>query len=316
VTYSCYDITQLCPSAEVGLRRSLSEGRALQAEIQADSGSSSEVTTTASTFGVLLESIGNELSNVLSSNPFALNLSKATAILAFMGTLVGFIFITLVFLLILDNNERTQKIYVRKEQAALAALLLQEDMKNGGKGDLGVSFHNYIYQLNSKNTMLGKAKKFTKSIKSGITLTLVTNSLKGESTTERDSQKESQKKNRNGSSVSFKTTETAQRRKTDARTMYETWTGNSTPSSTDNMSISYNSKILNLNKNNSSESNSVTDPTGASLKTKVLKVTSLLSAFNNKKNLIEEKSVEEHLPNEIEGEDQRRRDSMLIGDCK
>jgi hypothetical protein len=41
----------------------------------------------------------------------------------------------------LDYNEKIQKIYVKKEQRVLAAKLLQEDMKNGKKGDLGAIFN-------------------------------------------------------------------------------------------------------------------------------------------------------------------------------
>jgi hypothetical protein len=120
------------------MRRSLSEGRALQV---VDSDTKTAATaTTASTFGVLLDSLVAELASVLSSNPFALNLGESTAILSFMGSLVGFILIALVFLLRLDHNERIQKIYVKKEQCVLAAKLLEEDMKSGGKGDLGESF--------------------------------------------------------------------------------------------------------------------------------------------------------------------------------
>jgi glycerol-3-phosphate acyltransferase PlsY len=120
------------------MKRSLSEGRALQV---AESDTKTATTaTTASTFGTLLNSLVAELASVLSSNPFALNLGESTVILSFMGSLVGFILIALVFLLRLDHNERIQKIYVKKEQRVLAAKLLEEDMKSGGKGDLGESF--------------------------------------------------------------------------------------------------------------------------------------------------------------------------------
>jgi hypothetical protein len=57
-----------------------------------------------------------------------------------MGSLVGFILITLLILQRLDYDEKIQKIYVKREQRVLAARLLQEDMKNGGKGDIGESF--------------------------------------------------------------------------------------------------------------------------------------------------------------------------------
>jgi hypothetical protein len=40
-----------------------------------------------------------------------------------------------------NSKEKIQNTYIKQEQRVLAAKLLREDMKNGGKGDLGVSFH-------------------------------------------------------------------------------------------------------------------------------------------------------------------------------
>jgi hypothetical protein len=63
----------------------------------------------ASTYGVLLNSLAAELSSTLSSNPFALDLSKAVAILSFMGALIGFIVISFILLLRWDYREKVGK---------------------------------------------------------------------------------------------------------------------------------------------------------------------------------------------------------------
>jgi predicted RNA-binding protein with RPS1 domain len=214
-------------SHSISLSLPLLKSRALQAtgggglteELESDA--ATEVTT-ASTFGVLLESILAQLSSVLSSNPFELDLSKAAAILAFTGCLVGFILLTLFFLIKLDYNERIQKIYVKKEQLALAAKLLQEDMKGGGKGDLGESFNKYIHKLNDRNTVVGKVKRLSVSIRDQGSLLWKDESA---SKTNPHSRKESR---RNSLPASFKTQDASFRRKSDARTMYENWTGKAT----------------------------------------------------------------------------------------
>jgi hypothetical protein len=206
VTYSCYDITQLCPPTEVNVRRSLSERYTTLARenrtttvglelsrsdsvldkytrvLQALDGTAN-VVTTANTFGVIVKSVLAELANVLSINPFALNLNQATAVLAFTGSLVGFILILLVFFTRLDDKERIQKVYVKKEQCALATKLVQEDMKNGGHGDIGASFHKYIYQLNDRNTVAEKVRRITKSVKDEGLSSSVFKLLKGEGKT-------------------------------------------------------------------------------------------------------------------------------------
>jgi hypothetical protein len=160
VTYSCYDITQLCPSTSA--RRDLgdtavddegeSEGALFSDENvvsseRSPSSSSSRSLQTAdddggatapiasATFGVLLQSIGAELSSVLSENPFSKPLGQSTIVLAFLGCFVGFIIISLLLLRRLDHRESLERIYLKNEGDVAARKLLEGDIKNGGNGN-------------------------------------------------------------------------------------------------------------------------------------------------------------------------------------
>ena len=182
VTYSCYDSTQLCPLSSVkvysqdreyesmGVFISVSDdddddgeqgyerieherdkddlrqtpSRFLLAD---DDNTAVSTSTSTSTYGMLLETVLGELSSVLSSNPFALNLAKSTTVLSLVGCLGGFIILMLIYLLRLDNNERLHKIYVRKERDAVARNLLETDLKNGGKGDLDASYQLHVRDI-------------------------------------------------------------------------------------------------------------------------------------------------------------------------
>jgi hypothetical protein len=171
VTYSCYDISQICPSSVV--RRSLLESSSVDEEeekeekeeddelfkgetlnydeyhaadndddtrllVGADDDSASGV---PSTYGVLVRSIVGEISAVLSSNPFTLNLGQSKTVLFFVGCLSGFIFLMLLYLLRRDNKEKIQRTYVQSANDSKARKLLEEDIKNGRKGD-----HSLLYQ--------------------------------------------------------------------------------------------------------------------------------------------------------------------------
>ena len=163
VTYGCYDITQLCPSTRANRQLgdnevdddSEGEGEGVVSSrdhFESIEGSSRSglsrslqtadddgTTTTAmssATFGVLLKSIGAELSTVLSENPFATPLGQSTIVLAFLGCLVGFIVITLLLLRRLDNRENLERVYLKKERDGVARKMLEGDIKNGGSGSL------------------------------------------------------------------------------------------------------------------------------------------------------------------------------------
>jgi hypothetical protein len=169
VTYSCYDISQICPSSVV--RRSLLESSSVDEEeveeedvdelIKGETFGYDESDTTdndddtrllagadddsangvPSTYGVLVRSIVGEISAVLSSNPFTLNLGQSKTVLIFVGCLSGFIFLMLLYLLRRDYKEKIQRTYVQSANDTKARKLLEEDMKNGRKGD-----HSLLYQ--------------------------------------------------------------------------------------------------------------------------------------------------------------------------
>jgi hypothetical protein len=111
VTYSCFDITQLCPSSLIRVGRNL-DGTEDGSDININSiglrnlDMVKDTSEEISTYGVLLERLENELSSTLSSNPFALDLSEAVAILSFMGGLVGFIVLSLFMFRRMDNHEK------------------------------------------------------------------------------------------------------------------------------------------------------------------------------------------------------------------
>jgi hypothetical protein len=170
VTYGCFDITQLCPtstatrnligvggqgggpifegtnevdegeveieeSVEHTLRRSLDENPA--------------AFTTASTYGMLVQSVIAELGDVLSSNPFALDPSKSIVVLTFMSVLTGGIIIIMLYLQTLDKTDLLHKSYVQREYDAAARKHLEYDLKHGGKGDLGETYQQYSNEFRS-----------------------------------------------------------------------------------------------------------------------------------------------------------------------
>ena len=178
VTYGCYDISQLCPSTTI--KRSLkysdheSTGNLIE-ETDEDEDQelgepadaeywtnrqernlgpidddASTPSVSGSTYGVLLQSIGAELSNVLSSNPFKLNVAESIVVLTFVGCLGGFIILMLIYLLRLDDDEQLYKIYVKRGADAAARKSLEDDLKNGGKGDLSSTFTEYLNTQNKE----------------------------------------------------------------------------------------------------------------------------------------------------------------------
>ena len=175
VTYGCFDIAQLCPSTRIRrlLRNSDHESTGtLIEEIDEDEddddkeiGESENVgyltnrqerhlgpidddasaaSVSGSTYGVLLQSIEAELSNVLSSNPLKLNVAESTVVLIFVGCLSGYIVLMLMYLLKLDHTEKLYKTYLKSEVDAAARKSLEDDLKSGGKGGLLLSFTEHL----------------------------------------------------------------------------------------------------------------------------------------------------------------------------
>ena len=179
VTYSCYDITQICPSGvvrrllqghneymngilnEVGEERTQNDdegeegtekrsrsrrgyARELEATDDDDSGATS---SSPATYGMLTQAVVGQLSSVLSSNPFATDLTQSSTVLVFVGCLTGFIGIILIFLLRKDRAEKMEKKYLRSQTNIRARKLLEQDIKLGNKGDRGVLYHTYLSQF-------------------------------------------------------------------------------------------------------------------------------------------------------------------------
>jgi hypothetical protein len=202
VTYSCYDITQLCPSTST--RRFLSEvvseeeyddgeqgdveidesahsdyenesegwsdssdvthySRSLQEASSSDDDGNTETASSSATFGVILQSVGQQMNNVLSNNPLSADLLQSTIVLTFVGCMTGFVFLMLMFLRRLDYKERVQKVYVKRARDKAARKLLEKDIKNGGKGSLEVLFQRHMndfhHQKYSAGTMMGNIRR-------------------------------------------------------------------------------------------------------------------------------------------------------------
>jgi hypothetical protein len=164
VTYSCYDITQICPTTSIKSRyleesfdddsedssdlwgsaqdldnttiSSISYSRRLQSAT--DDG---DVTSIPATYGVLEQSIAEQFSNVLSSNPF---FRPSTTVLIFVGSLSGFICLMLLCLVKRDNEEKMRKSYLNVDIYAKARKLLEEDIRNGRSGDHSVVYERYL----------------------------------------------------------------------------------------------------------------------------------------------------------------------------
>jgi hypothetical protein len=169
VTYGCFDIFQLCPKPTAkrkligvgGQRgRSIFEGtnevddeeveeESVESTIRRSLGVKPTESETASTYGMLVQSVIAELSDVLSSNPFALDPSKSIVVLTLMGVLTGGIIITILYLLSLDKTDSLHKTYVQREYDAAARKHIEYDLKHGGKGDLGESYQQYSNEFRS-----------------------------------------------------------------------------------------------------------------------------------------------------------------------
>ena len=185
VTYSCFDITQLCPTAvslpatevpitSASLRFNSTTHAAtsispftVTSKRSDQKGSSSRYLRNISTYGdekdpyinrqtsevgsiesstdiseapaygALINSVKQEIVNVLTSNPFKLNLKTSTTLLSFVGLLGGFIIIFLVYLLRLDQKEKLFKTYVKKD-ADEVTRKLEANIKRGDNGIIEV----------------------------------------------------------------------------------------------------------------------------------------------------------------------------------
>jgi hypothetical protein len=88
----------------------------------------------SSDFGSIFAAIGAELASVLSSNPFAADLSKAVATLAFVGALVVTIIAGLFYFLKWDKVERHQAVYLLDDKRTYNRTRICDDLRTGGNG--------------------------------------------------------------------------------------------------------------------------------------------------------------------------------------
>ena len=110
------------------------------------------------TYGTLVKSLAAEANKVLTANAAellgqAIATGQATAVLSFVCSLTGVIILSLVFLARLDAWEKLEKKYVKKEREKVAMRLLAEDLRNGGKGDLGDMYVHTYRQLEGKEKL-------------------------------------------------------------------------------------------------------------------------------------------------------------------
>ena len=130
VTYSCFDVTQLCQTTSIG--RNLQEIGEDYTDIEYNSHSrglatnSDAQTSDALTYGVVISSIIYEFTTVLSNNPFLLNPALSKGVLIFMGCLAGSMILILYYLLRYDYHENMQTKYTKGEGDAIARKKLEE----------------------------------------------------------------------------------------------------------------------------------------------------------------------------------------------
>jgi hypothetical protein len=191
VTYHCYDITLLCPTSTrsniKGLRVGVDRGSVGDecngsdcngqfddtpiehtAERDRDLGANDDATSSTGTspsvsFGVVFHGVISVLSDILSTNPFALDTAGSVAVLSFMGSFVGFLLILLACFLRTDSLEKLHKRYVMKESEALARKLFEEEIKQGGKGDISGSYRAHLTKIEQDRSKRSVMSTFIRS---------------------------------------------------------------------------------------------------------------------------------------------------------
>ena len=176
VTYSCFDIEQLCPKTSIRRRlkddtQHVLEGVVRESQSDVDNedfvdldededeeedeedASESEgeldgimhghgrilatpdddsvngrTMPSSATFGVLLQAVDAQLTTVLSSNPFSLDVKENIAILSLVGCLAGGILLMLVFLRRLDNQTAIKTKFAKKARDDMTKLLFEAEI--------------------------------------------------------------------------------------------------------------------------------------------------------------------------------------------
>ena len=185
VTYSCYDIKQLCAvgyNPRVMRDRDDDDGdgddafgeededdfngilglRSRHLQSTDDDGSSEAM---PATYGMLVETVIGDLSGVLSNNPFARQPSPV--VLTFVGCLSGFILLMLVYLLRRDEDEKMFKNYVKAEGDLKARKLLERDIRTGSKGDRGMMYQDHLSKIrkeSQRSTVMSNLSRTSRAV--------------------------------------------------------------------------------------------------------------------------------------------------------
>jgi hypothetical protein len=172
VTYSCFDIEQLCPKASIRRRLKHDTQHALEEVVRRsqsdvdnedfededededeedtseskgeldgimhgherilatpdDDSVNGRTMPSSATFGVLLLAVDAQLTTVLSSNPFSLDVKENIAILSLVGCLAGGILLMLVFLRRLDDQTAIKTKFAKKAKDDMTKLLFEAEI--------------------------------------------------------------------------------------------------------------------------------------------------------------------------------------------
>ena len=105
VTYSCFDVAQLCPG--------VGSNRRLQGDDDGDDFLSGDTSAASS---VQYAALINTLDSVLSTNPFSLDLQQNSSVVIFLSVLVGIILIGFVYFRRWDVYDHHVMLYAKKER--------------------------------------------------------------------------------------------------------------------------------------------------------------------------------------------------------
>ena len=95
---------------------------------------SSKKTSNVNEFGILFSAIASEVTNILSLNPFSIDLNKAKSVLVLVGSLFGTMIIGFIYFLRWDKAERHDAVYLFDAREREMKKLIFEDLKKGGNG--------------------------------------------------------------------------------------------------------------------------------------------------------------------------------------
>ena len=208
VTFGCYDINQLCPSAtqvarqlinidseydrltdisEEDVSKEIEEeeeewnwdhdmvtqaSRDLKQSVNASNASDDYIPSTddgpanpedhftnkrgatVREFGTVLGAIVDEVSSVLSVNPFAINLSSAKPVLALVGCICGSIILGLLFFLRWDKMDRHKAVYLLDEKEREIKIQIADDLQRGGNGVTSMKSHSLLKRSDNSERFL------------------------------------------------------------------------------------------------------------------------------------------------------------------